>query len=121
MLNVNYKISYGYALMLANDNKTYLKVDIHGANCLFATIYHYTKTNEETGKVEKWSQLVGFYSDLQHLKRCYNPKDPIYSPKQIKKVVLYNDFKEVGKVAEIIAKCGFIVEIRPNPKAKKTK
>lgn len=114
MLYVDYTTKYGYALMQANDGKTYLKVGIYKANCLFASVYRY-----KDNKGQRMAQLVGFYSDLKHLQRCYKPQDPIYRKDQIKKVVLYTNLKDVGKVAEIIAKGGFKVDIRPNPKKAK--
>ena len=120
-VNVSYRVKYGYMVMLANDKKTWLKCDIHPANCLFATIYHYKQPNPQTQKLEKWSSLVNWFNDLKHLKRCFDPIDPIYSKSELKKVVLYTNLKDFEKIAKIIANCGFEVVIKPNPKEAKKK
>ena len=105
MLNVYYKNPLGYYLIKANNGK-YVKALIHKANCLFATCYHYK--NEQNKKVV---DLVDFYTDLKHLKNCFNPNDCIYEKDQIKKVVLYTTMRDFEKVAKIIALAGFKVEI----------
>lgn len=63
-LHVNYKITYGeIKCRQASDNKLYT-IKIHSANALCALIYHYMKDGE------KWSQLVGFFANEQHIKNC---------------------------------------------------
>ena len=109
MLRVNYKKPYGYALMLANDGKTFLKVDIYCANCLLAMVF-------------KKRDLIAFFSDLEHLKRCFKPSDPIYAKDSVKKFVIYPVFKGFEKVVKYISLAGFEVVVKtPKQTAKKSK
>ena len=121
MLRVSYLTKYGYFLMLANDGKTYLKVDLHPANCdAFAMIYHYKQKNEETGKNQKMAQLVGFFSDLKHFKKCFND-DPIYTTTALKKAVFYSNLKNFEKYAKYMTLAGFNVSIKKAPKSAQRK
>lgn len=61
-LRVDYKIKYGEIKhRQRSDNRTFT-IDIHLANALCAFIYHYKKDGE------KWSQLISFFADEQHIK-----------------------------------------------------
>lgn len=120
MVRVDYTQELGFAYMLASDQKTYLKVSIHSANCLCAFVYHYTKTTEN-GNKEKWSQLVIFISDLEHAKLCLGlkaskwdkdkKKSCIYTHKEIKKLRFNTYYKDMAKLGELWAKAGFKVEL----------
>lgn len=119
MLRVDYTHELGFAYMLGNDQKTYLKVSIHSANCLCAFIYHYKKTNEKTGKKDSYSQLVLFINDLEHAKLCLGlkagkwdkKKESIYTPHEIKKLRFNTYYKDMDKLASLWAKAGFNVEL----------
>lgn len=127
MLRVNYKDEFGFIWLLANDQKTYLKVAIHSANCLFALIYHYKKTNAETGKKEGYSQLYMWFNDIKHLAVCLGlktyrkdqVKESMWQPKDIKKIKLNTYFKGMARVGELFAKAGFKVELYYKPKKSK--
>lgn len=56
MLNVDYKKQIGSVEAMTSKGD-FVKCEIYQANCLFAIVY------------EK-SVLFGFFSDLEHLKRC---------------------------------------------------
>lgn len=130
MLRVDYTKELGFAYLLANDHKTYLKVAIHSANCLCAFIYHYKKKNAETGKKEGYSQLVLFFNDLESAKLCLGlkaskwdkdkKKECIYTHKDIKKIRFNVYYKDMAKLGELWAKAGFKVELYyKEPKTKK--
>lgn len=105
-INVSYKKIYGYMYLLSNDDKKYIKATIHPSNCLLATVYHF----KENGK--KYVSLVNFFSDLKHLKNCFDPNDPIYKKNELKKVILFDDLPNFEKIAKVIVKGGFTVEIK---------
>ena len=128
MLYVDYTKELGFAYMLANDKKTYLKVSIHSANALCSFIYHYKKVNEKTGKKERYSQLVFFITDLEHAKLCLGLKESkwdktkkcIYTRKDIKKLRFNIYYKDMEKLAKLWALAGFNVELYyKEPKSKK--
>lgn len=130
MLRVDYTHELGFAYMLGNDQKTYLKVSIHSANCLCAFIYHYKLPDEKTGKTNNYSQLVLFINDLEHAKLCLGlkaskwdkdkKKESIYTPHEIKKLRFNTYYKDMDKLASLWAKAGFNVELYyKKPRGKK--
>ena len=69
MLNVSYKNKIGYFTLTQGENK--FRVHIYHANCLCAMCEFYT--NEQG---EKMVQLVSFFADIAHAKRCF--KDGLF-------------------------------------------
>lgn len=70
MLNVSYKNKIGYCRLTQSDTCK-LRVDICHANCLCAMCEFY---KNESG--EDMVQLVAFFADIAHAKRCF--KDGLF-------------------------------------------
>lgn len=93
-----------------NDKKRF-KVNLYQANCLGALIYEY----KEDGK--EMYRFIGFWNDLDHLKRCLGLKktydnflENIYE-ENIVKIKLNTFYKDSVKIADLFARAGFKVEL----------
>lgn len=69
MLNVSYKKRIGYFTLTQGENK--FRIHICHANCLCAMCEFY---KNESG--EEMVQLVSFFHDMTHAKRCF--KDDVF-------------------------------------------
>lgn len=68
MIKVDYKNRIGYLTQTEKraDGVHKFRIDICHANCLCAMVYFYK--NEDGAKMV---QLVSFFADVQHAKRCF--------------------------------------------------
>lgn len=72
MLNVSYVNKIGYyteTQTIGGITKKY-KIWFCHANALCAMMYFYNDVDKETGKTTKMVQLVNFFDDIKHAKRC---------------------------------------------------
>ena len=85
-MSINYTgRSVGQIKVMQNDNV--LKLDIRQSNCFFCCIYCYKKSNPEDPSKPWVHQLVCFFLDYEHMKRCMK-MDSFSS-------FFYGDIKEV--------------------------
>lgn len=111
-----HKLGEIYVEQTHNNKVVKFKVNLYEANCLFASVYEF-KEKENNQVVNKY-QFYGFYSDLDHLKRCVgavgkydNLYDGKHSCDKWVKIRLNAYYKEVYKIATVLAKSKFKVEI----------
>lgn len=113
MVNVNYKIRYGYVVLKQKrGGKVYTyHVDFCEANCLWAEMYFY---KDEEGK--KMVQLYGILSDLTHLKNMIADKDCDFFSEWNKVVFYYDNMpKDVERAMLMLVKHGVNVQFKKCP------
>lgn len=114
-VNWYWKLKKGFFYLIDSHKRTY-KCGFYGGNCLGAVIYTYQAKNEE-GKKESWYNFQFFFDDLNHAKRCLGLKPNARGEQKnilegvVKKVKLNIFFKENLKLAELLVKAGFKVEL----------
>ena len=109
-VNWQWKNKMGNVQWKTTDGKK-INVNVYQGNCLCVLIYEYKKDNEE------FYDFFGFFNDEKHLKRCIGlAKDNdgklnnIYKGEWLKwRLNVF--FKDSLKIAELLAKAGFKVEL----------
>jgi hypothetical protein len=81
-------------MWIEQDGRTF-KIQLRESNCLVCAIHPFQKLNSETNKKEWYHELVNFFADESHLKKCTeNQKIQDYFYGDIKKVRLNLYYKD---------------------------
>jgi hypothetical protein len=109
-VNWDWKAVKGKITWIGYNGKTY-NVKLYQANCLGALIYEFKENGQDMYR------FMGFWNDLNHLKRCLglaknydNIKENVYDG-VIKKIKLNTYYKDSTKIAELFALAGHKVEL----------
>ena len=92
-------------IVVYQDGKKF-NVQLRDSNCLMCAIYPHKKKDEKTGKEEWIHELVMFFADEQHLKKCLSKGDTFqgYFYGDIKKVELNLYYKQNLKLLKHIVR-----------------